>query len=1034
MSYSHSFEQTQTQTHILSAKQIEGLNILTMNAPELTDFITEEQLSNPILELDFSKMETAGPTVSKSKSDGDETYYDIPDNKQIKLSEDLISQISPHEVTKEQALFLIKVISYIDEQTGYFSVSAEIICDELQKSSAEVDWAITYIRKLEPAGVGAYDIYDCMCLQLERLGRLDKNLYNMIHNYLDYVANGNVSKISKGLSIGPKKVKGYMELIKSLSPRPVSGFGDSDVHYISPDVKAKYYEDQWHITLYGVKKASVKINDSYIKMAKTSTDPQVVDYFTQKINRAQQIMQSIEQREDTLKTMFTYILNIQKDYALGTGKRKLLTQKEVAEVIGVHPSTVNRAAKNKYIHLPIGVIAAGELFTRKKETERKGPMKENKEMPQLSSNISPICLIAPTKSLIKQNNNVCAKFNKKVDAFLASVPDAVAVAKDLSDRGAQILISRKGTRRMLGDEGYTTVEIVLSLSDYIPVMEKAVKVDGIVAFFSYGPIAEDIKAMTYLMGINARYYSFHDMSHCWKAVEKAISDGAVLGIGGSDTSVVAAKLGLNHLAVENSEQSLLTAIDTAEQLLQLKQEEEKKAEKLKIQLERYDLVFNFTHDAIIAVDERGNVEVLNREAEKILKTEKTSCVGMPIKKILPNSGIPQLLTSGEKSINQLMNISGTMVSTNRVPIIVDGKIKGAVATFQDIESIQKSEKKIRIKLNEKGMTAKYTFSDIVGDSPEILSLKRMAEKFAHSNATILIQGETGVGKELFAQSIHNASMRVDGPFVAVNCGSLPKNILEAELFGYVEGAFTGASRNGKMGLFEMAHGGTIFLDEIGEMPLETQVQLLRVLQEKEIRRLGSDRVTSIDIRVITATNRDLPTEIEEKRFREDLYYRLNVLNLRIPPLRERRNDAELIGLEIYKGFTDCDKEEILELKKIFLQLRGYTWPGNVRELYNLMEQIYVLRSQNESFEFATENIKRFLRQNQSEKTACLPQQPEQIATPDLNIGHVSMEDWEKERIIYALEQNRFEMAKTAETLEMSRSTLWRKIKKYEIKV
>ena len=1035
MSYSQSFEQN--QTYILSAKQIESMEILAMATQELTNFITDEQLSNPILELDFSKMKNGSTTISTSKSDSDKIHYDIPDNKEIELSDYLISQLPLNEMTKENILFLIKIISYIDNQTGYFSEPIEMICEELQKSIDEVNWAIQYVRKLEPAGVGAYNIHDCMCLQLERMGKLDQNLHNMIYNYLDYIAKENISKISKGMDITPKKVKEYIALIRTLNPKPVSGFGNSNANYIVPDVQAEYDEDKWNITLHGISTDSVKLNHNYIEMAKTSTDPQVITYFNEKITRAQQIINSIRKREETLKTMFTYILNIQKDYALGIGKRHSLTQKEVAEVMGVHPSTINRAVKNKYIHLPIGVISAGELFMKKKEMEVIEYMNETKQIQVLSSKVSPICIIAPTNALIKQSNIVCNRFNKQIDAFLASVPDAVTLAKDLLDRGAQILISRKGTRRMLEDEGYTTVEIDLSLSDYIPIMEKAMKVDGMVAFFSYGAIAEDIRTMTYLMGIDARYYSFQHMNQCWSVVQEAINDGAVLGIGGADSSLAAAKLGLEHLTVENSEQSLLAAINTAEQLLQLKQEEEKKAEKLKIQLERYDLVFNFTHDAIIAVDEEGKIEVLNREAEKILKMDHTACVGMPITKILPNSGIPKLLASGEQNINHLMKIRGTMVSTNRVPIVVDGKIKGAVATFQDIKSIQKSEEKIRIKLNEKGMVAKYTFSDIVGDSPEMLNLKSMAEKFARSNATILIQGETGVGKELFAQSIHNASMRFDGPFVAVNCGSLPKNILESELFGYVEGAFTGASKNGKMGLFEMAHGGTIFLDEIGEMPLETQVQLLRVLQEKEIRRLGSDRVIPVDIRIITATNRDLLTEIEEKRFREDLYYRLNVLNLQIPPLRHRKNDVELIGIEIYKSFVDCDEYEISQLKKIFLQLRDYAWPGNVREVHNLMERIYVLRSQNESFIFISEYIKGFLRQNQDKNREGIgypEEKTEQLRTSITNIGYTNMEDLEKARIIYALQENKFEMSKAANSLQMSRSTLWRRIKKYGIKI
>lgn len=204
-----------------------------------------------------------------------------------------------------------------------------------------------------------------------------------------------------------------------------------------------------------------------------------------------------------------------------------------------------------------------------------------------------------------------------------------------------------------------------------------------------------------------------------------------------------------------------------------------------------------------------------------------------------------------------MNIHGTLVSTNRVPIRVGGQVKGVVATFQDIKTLQTAERNIRIKLHEKGLVAKYRFSDILGQSPAILEAKHLSENFADSQFTVMLYGETGTGKEMFAQSIHNASPRRDGPFVAINCTALNRNLLESELFGYADSSFTGARRGGKAGLFETAHGGTIFLDEIGELPLEFQAPLLHVLQEKEVRRVGDDTVIPVDIRIIGATNRDL---------------------------------------------------------------------------------------------------------------------------------------------------------------------------------
>ena len=209
-------------------------------------------------------------------------------------------------------------------------------------------------------------------------------------------------------------------------------------------------------------------------------------------------------------------------------------------------------------------------------------------------------------------------------------------------------------------------------------------------------------------------------------------------------------------------------------------------------------------------------------------------VGQPVEAILPNTLLPEVLESGEKQLDQIMQIHQTLCNTNRIPILVDGQRRGVVATFQDVKQLQNSEQKIRLKLHEKGLVAKYAFNDILGDSPALRSTIQIARSYAASRASVLILGETGTGKELFAQSIHNASDRRDGPFVAINCAAVSNSLLESELFGYEAGSFTGASRGGREGVFELAHGGTLFLDEIGEIPRETQVELLRVLQEKEI--------------------------------------------------------------------------------------------------------------------------------------------------------------------------------------------------------
>ena len=637
----------------------------------------------------------------------------------------------------------------------------------------------------------------------------------------------------------------------------------------------------------------------------------------------------------------------------------------------------------------------------------------------MRTEIPEICLIAPTEELMKKSDKIIRKYKKKVHVYQGSIGNAIELSERLLNQGAQVIISRRGTKKIIEKKfPDQVIDIGLTLADYMPVIEEAAAISGKTAFFSYGKIREDVKVICHMLKIEAEFYSFTNLSDCYHIVEEAVKGGAQLGIGGADTEKIAHDKGLRHLVVENSEESLLRAIEMAEQLLQVKKKEKEKQKQLKLKMERYQLIFNHTHDAIIAVNREGEIDVINDEAKKILKrgTQNLKETEMVEKEAVQDTRLMEVFHTGEKKLNQLMSLNGVLVSANRMPIVVDGKIEGVIATFQDVKAIQDNEQRIRVKLHQRGLIAKYHFTDIIGESKLMRDNVNLAKKFAKSDATILLQGETGTGKELFAQSIHNASRRAEGPFVAVNCGAFPRNLLEAELFGYVEGAFTGASKGGKIGLFEMAHRGTIFLDEIGEMPLETQVQLLRVLQEKEIRRIGSDRVTPVNIRVITATNRNLHKEISKGKFREDLYYRLNVLNIKIPALKERREDICEIGFHLYEQCSgNVSDEEQKFIRRILNKLEQYNWPGNVRELGNLMERIYVLLSQGEEQDFVEAYISSYLyfQENKEDATERL-------------------DEWEKNHILTELKKQNLEIGKTAEAMGMSRSTLWRKIKKYGI--
>lgn len=643
----------------------------------------------------------------------------------------------------------------------------------------------------------------------------------------------------------------------------------------------------------------------------------------------------------------------------------------------------------------------------------------------MHENITPICIIAPTRELERQCRLVCERQQKQVNIYYATLENAARLAEELLDQGAEVIISRRGSKRYIEEKfPGQIVGIETELTDYLSAFEEARKAKGKVAFFRYLEMSGDIRMMCQVLEIDALYYTFHDAADCGRAVVQAIADGAVLGVGGGDSALYAARFGLHHITVESSENSIARALETAQQLLEVKHREAKKQRQLNIQIERYEMVFHHTRDAILAVDEKGRITVWNEEAERAMRHIPKPYVGRAIEEILPEIGIREVLSEEKKEISHLVHLGGEMFTANLVPIVVDQAVAGAVLILQDVKTIQDREKKIRLQLHKKGLVARYHFEDIIGDSPAMKENVELARKFARSRATILIQGETGTGKELFAQSIHNGSKRADGPFVAVNCGALPKNLLEAELFGYEEGAFTGAAKGGKAGLFEIAHGGTIFLDEIGEMPLETQVQLLRVLQEKEIRRVGSDRVIPVDIRVITATNRDLYQDVQEHLFREDLYYRLNVLNLVIPPLRERQSDMVKIGMDIYQGYAKTATPQGMEFVRQMLEkLRDYSWPGNVRELHNMIERIRVLLSQGEEPRMVERYIYSYLRQ----KTRT--EERESSGQEKTDLG-----DWKKREVIRALKENHLDVEAAAKQLGISRSTMYRRIRQYQIEL
>lgn len=348
-----------------------------------------------------------------------------------------------------------------------------------------------------------------------------------------------------------------------------------------------------------------------------------------------------------------------------------------------------------------------------------------------------------------------------------------------------------------------------------------------------------------------------------------------------------------------------------------------------------DILLQAIDAGVIGISTDGNIFLYNENARDIVKKDNDDAINKNGLELLPEIPFSYTLDNLKPVEEKIININGYDVVVSVNPLLHSKKMYGAVAIIRKYSDLEKKEYMLRKKLIGKGYAAKYYFSDIFGRSSAITECKNIARRMSLSNSSVLITGETGTGKELFAQAIHNNSLRKDFQFVAVNCGAFPESLLESELFGYEDGAFTGARKGGKPGLFELAHKGTLFLDEITEMPMNLQVKLLRVLQEREIVRLGGDRIIDVDVRIIAATNKDIKQMVERGEFRQDLFYRLNVLPLKIPPLRDRKTD--IIGLVDYMKKTFGSDFVLTDRAKE--TLTNYDWNGNVRELRNCVEYL-----------------------------------------------------------------------------------------------
>jgi len=641
-----------------------------------------------------------------------------------------------------------------------------------------------------------------------------------------------------------------------------------------------------------------------------------------------------------------------------------------------------------------------------------------------------IVFIAPGDELAKMGKEVLTEINEDIDIKIGVLEAAVEIAKSYDKKSVYTIVSRGGTAAAMKSAGILApiVEIPITEREFVIAIRRARKAskkeNPIIGYIGFENMISMLKIIMDIIDVNLKIYELTTKDDIEEKVLQAKNDGIDVIIGGIYTIECAATHNIKGVFLSTTKDSLILAFKRAKEINYARMLEQKKSNELKV-------ILNSAFEAIIGIDDTGIISVFNSAAEVFFKVKSSNAIGKNVTEVLnifDEKLLNNVLIDGERIFGKIIKINNDSVIYNFTPILVNNQIVAAIISFQEIHQIERYETEIRKALYLKGNCAQYTFADIKGVSTQIKKVKKIAETFSKLNSIILIIGETGTGKELFAQSIHNSSLRNEGPFVAVNCGALSPSLLESELFGYVDGAFTGAKKGGRKGLFEIAHNGTIFLDEISEMSMHGQTMLLRVIQEKQIRRVGDDSIIPVNVRIIVATNKPLLKLVAEKKFREDLFYRLNILSISIPPLRERNQDIEYL----LKHFIDVYSKKFykyVELTEEAIQeVKNFSWYGNVRELEGFCERLVAI-----SFQKSLD--KNFILEQLHNQNCLLNEINTINIVEDKNteFNENTFENDPAKKIIQLLQKYNSNKYKVADDLGISRTTLWRRIKQYNIK-
>lgn len=622
---------------------------------------------------------------------------------------------------------------------------------------------------------------------------------------------------------------------------------------------------------------------------------------------------------------------------------------------------------------------------------------------------------------------------------LATMEQAVPEAQKLLTQGIEIILGGGATGKLLRkivDEPVVT--IARSHLDVLRALRKAKEYGTHVALTSFADPLSGLDVFAELLGLEITEIVFTTTPELVQGIRDAVGAGAKCVVGSGICREIAQSLGCEGVVIVPGAEVIIRCLGEAMAIAASRRKERARAERLRVVLES-------VNEGVVGVDESGKVNVINRTAVALLGLNPVASLG----KVLPErtlaGELARVLAGGPPVHDQVCSLGGEAVVASYLPVQVESRLQGAVATFKPASRFKSISRKVE-RDSLRGFSTRYDLEDLAGGHPLMLELKAKAQRYARSDANILIQGETGTGKEVLAQAIHRLSSVNSKPFVAVNCSALPEALLESELFGYEEGAFTGAKRGGKQGLFEMAQGGTVFLDELADISSAMQVKLLRVLEEKTVMRLGGDRMIPVRARVLASSHRDLAQEARRGLFRADLYYRLSVLLLRIPPLRKRAEDIPGLARAL-AARHGLDPKRLPE--RVLTGFSRYSWPGNVRELDALMRRFSILAGdyahtpdKDEAMlgdlfaELLAQETPDSRAQETGEANSVEHVSPERKvptsgAQPQMREGgdlRQAMEAFEMNYIRNTLRDCHFNRQETAHRLGVSVNTLWRKLR------